>query len=89
MTEHQLKTWPDHFRAVMSGKKTLEIRRDDREPRFAEGDVLHLCEWDPASGEYTSAELRRRVTHVLPGGQFGLAEGFVALSIALADAGQS
>jgi Domain of unknown function (DUF3850)/Antitoxin VbhA len=79
MTEHELKTWPEHLQAVKRGVKTLEIRRDDR--GYQAGDVLHLREWEPNGKGYGGEELRVRVTHVLPGGQFGLVDGYVAMSI--------
>jgi hypothetical protein len=42
---HRLKSWPDNFRAVLSGRKRFEIRRDDRP--FRSGDVAFLEEFDP------------------------------------------
>ena len=42
---HTLKIAPAHFDAVVSGQKTLEIRRED-DKTFAVGDVLILKEWD-------------------------------------------
>lgn len=79
MIVHQLKTWPKHFRAIRSGHKTLELRRNDRD--FQVDDTLLLREWDPIGETYTGNEHEVRVTHVLPGGAFGLAEGHVAMSI--------
>lgn len=42
---HTLKIAPAHFDAVVSGQKTLEIRRED-DKTFTAGDVLTLQEWD-------------------------------------------
>lgn len=44
---HELKIHPDFFKAVISGKKTFEIRKNDRP--FKEGDLLALNEYD---GQY-------------------------------------
>lgn len=76
---HELKTWPEFYGHVAIGSKRVEVRRNDRD--FAVDDVLHLREYSPSSGLYSGAECYRRVTHIVQGGQFGLAEGFVALSI--------
>lgn len=46
---HTLKVWPQYFDALDSGGKTFELRKDDRTPRFAVGDVLRLREWDPTT----------------------------------------
>lgn len=86
---HEHKCWPPHWAAVNSGQKRVEIRRDDRGHRA--GDILILREWipfvvgpEPAEdqGDYTGRVCHRQITHVLHGGQFGLAEGYVALSLA-------
>lgn len=80
MTIHELKTWPEHFSAVNDGSKAFELRQDDR--WFEVGDILHLREWSPDSGDYTGRQCSRRVTYLLRGGQFGLTEGHVAMSLA-------
>ena len=41
---HELKTLPECFEAVVSGKKTFEIRKNDRP--FRKGDLLALNEFD-------------------------------------------
>lgn len=43
--KHELKTWPEYFQAVVSGVKTFEVRKNDRQ--FSPGDVLVLQEYDP------------------------------------------
>ena len=42
---HSLKTWPEYFKAVKSGDKTFEIRKDDRQ--FMVGDIIELLEYEP------------------------------------------
>jgi len=81
MKVHELKCWPEYFEAVRAGLKPFEVRKADR--AFTEGDILWLREWaegDPGQ-RYTGRHLRRRVTYVLVGGQFGIAAGYVVLGL--------
>jgi hypothetical protein len=80
--EHELKTWPGPFQAIVDGTKTFEFRRDDR--GFEVGDILDLVEWDPHTKYAVGPEYRRLrvvVTYVLAAG-FGVPPGFVVMSIA-------
>jgi hypothetical protein len=90
---HELKTWPEPFAAVLDGRKTYEIRVNDRDYRV--GDVLRLREWDPTRVPckavgcttthvvgYTGRERRRVVTYMTPGGAWGLPEGLCVLALA-------
>lgn len=80
MTIHELKTWPTMFDAVNSNRKKVELRKADRD--FMAGDVLVLQEWCPTRKQYSGRECRRTVTHVVRNAeQFGLTEGFVAMSV--------
>lgn len=76
---HVLKTHPEPFAAVRARKKWLEIRRSDRD--FKEGDTLWLEEYDPAADCKSGEAEVRIVTHVLPGGQYGIEPGFCAISM--------
>lgn len=77
---HELKTWPESFGHLRTGRKTAELRRDDRGYRV--GDVLRLREWDPTTRSFTGRNAERLVTHVLRDRpEFGLLEGFVLLSL--------
>lgn len=80
MTTHVLKTWPEYYREIVACRKTFEIRADDR-GGFLVGDVLDLHEYQPVSRRYTGRSCRRVVTYVLPGGQFGLAGGYVCMAL--------
>lgn len=82
MTEHDLKTWPIPFDAVVSGAKRYEYRRDDRVPRFEVGDVLLLRRWDPRTRDYTGRWMRRVVTYITRGPDFGVPRGYCIMSIA-------
>jgi len=87
---HQLKTWPQYWDAVASGDKTFEVRRDDR--GFQKGDVVELLRCrhammgtyevalDPVTHKPSNV-LRKRITYVLTGGQFGIEPGFVVLGL--------
>jgi hypothetical protein len=74
--EHKLKTATAFYQALQDGRKTFEIRFNDRDYRV--GDYLHLCQWD---GErFTGRNVWRRVSYVLTWGEFpGLASGYVCM----------
>lgn len=83
---HELKCWPQFFRAIKSGEKRFELRRDDRDQPFRCGDKLRLREWNPNAlapgfGDYTGRALLVHVTYVMAGPAFGVAPGFVCMSI--------
>ena len=78
-TMHELKTWPEYFEAVATGRKTFEVRKADR--LFAVGDVLRLAEWLPVAQDFTGRVCFRRVTYVLRGGHFGIEDGFCVLGL--------
>lgn len=60
MLIHKIKTHIRHFRDILHGAKTFEIRKNDRD--YKVGDMLLLQEWDNG---YTNTELLAKVTHVL------------------------
>jgi len=66
---HKLKIWPLYFVAMLEGKKSFELRRNDR--NFKVGDYLILEEWEPSTKQFTGACLTRRVDYILQGA-FGL-----------------
>jgi len=84
---HELKTDQDVFQALIDGRKTYEIRRDDR--GFSVGDTLTLRETKhtgaemASSGmplEYTGRTTGKVVTHILRGSVYGLLPGWAILS---------
>jgi hypothetical protein len=77
---HDLKTWPRYFGAVMSGAKTFEARKDDRD--FEVGDRLMLREWDAETAHYTGAALERYVTYILRGTEH-VAPGYCILALGI------
>lgn len=74
---HELKTLPPYFEDVLSGRKTFELRQDDR--LWCVGDTLRLREFD--GKDYTGRECNRVITHGLMGPSFGLALGWIILSL--------
>jgi len=76
---HDLKTWPKYFHPVMTGVKTFECLLDDR--NFQVGDRILLREWDPKRKAATGRTLLCEITYKLPGGQFGIEEGWCVLAI--------
>lgn len=82
--EHELKTWTVPYRAVEDGRKPFEFRKYDRD--FREGDTLWLRETTVGGAEYTDRELRRKITYILLGGQFGVPLGYAILGLAPAAA---
>ena len=75
---HELKCWPEYYELVRDGKKSFELRKNDR--YYTEGDLLVLREWEPNSKKYTGYALCAVVTCVVEGGEW-LAPGYVALGI--------
>ena len=66
---HELKILPQFFRAVLEGRKTFEVRKNDRP--FAVGDVVNLHEYDPDyCGGYTGQVWRGVITYVLNDDRF-------------------
>ena len=51
---HELKILPPYFEAVLDGRKTFEIRKDDR--GFQAGDAVTLREYDPRYKGYYQSE---------------------------------
>ena len=89
MLVHELKTRPEPFEEIETGRKTFELRENDR--GFEVGDLLVLREWSfynslvrPGTG-YSGRKTCRRITYMLEGGSspFGgsLAKGWVILAL--------
>lgn len=60
---HELKTIPPYFADVTKGKKTFEVRVNDRD--FQEGDYLTLREFIPTTQNYSGRRCVVRVTYIL------------------------
>ena len=78
MKVHELKVWPQYFKAVLDGSKTFEFRKDDR--GFEVGDILILREFDQGvrdysrqvpiirESSYTGRSVKKRITYIFKGG---------------------
>lgn len=80
MTVYSLKLWSKYFEAVENGRKTFEIRKNDRDYQY--GDILDLGEYDPDKQQYTGRILRTKVTFLLRDPPY-VPEGYVCMSIKL------
>ena len=84
---HTLKTWPQPLEAVRAGKKTFEVRKNDR--NYKVGDFLILMEWNPEELCFTGNEVDVIVTYILKADDipneygFGLTPGTVIMGIKL------
>lgn len=77
LTTHELKCWPEYYGEVEAGRKTFEIRKDDR--GFRVGDKLILREYNPQSQTYTGRSCQRVVTYIT---DFGQSCGYVVMALA-------
>lgn len=78
MKTHNLKCWPEYFGLILRGRKTFELRRNDRD--FKIGDTVELNEWEPEYEQYTGRRIIFSIIGILHGGRFGLEEGYCILS---------
>lgn len=88
MNRHEIKTDPEAYRAVKEGRKTFEIRFDDR--GYEVGDLLILRETTSSGAQmkseghpliYTGNYIDCVVQYILRGPVYGLQEGWVIMSI--------
>ena len=83
MSLHELKIWPEYFDAVASGRKTFEVRKNDRD--FRTRDILTLREWSPFSQTYSGRTLDALVTYVTYDPEWGFPPGVCVMAITLRD----
>jgi hypothetical protein len=78
---HEVKCLSIHYRSIERGEKKCEVLRNDRD--YQVGDIMELLELkeDKAGKTYGGEKLCVRITHVLAGGQFGIAGDHVVLSV--------
>ncbi len=76
---HELKCWPESYRAISAETKTHEVRKFDRD--FKVGDLILLREWEPSTSKYTGWSMVVKITYITPPGKFGLPDDVGVLSI--------
>jgi ASC-1-like (ASCH) protein len=81
MNNHFLKTWPEYFRAVKSGRKSFEVRKHDRD--FRVGDIMILDYFNPKTNKYNRRipSITKRITYILKGPAFGIEKGYCVLQL--------
>ena len=74
---HKLKILPEYYSKVISGIKSFELRKDDR--NYKEGDYIQFFEYE--NGEYTGKSSNLFcVQYILRNcPQYGLMDGYVIL----------
>lgn len=84
--EHNIKVWSEYWESLSSGEKTFEVRRDDR--GYQKGDILVLekynreeCRHERLYSTNAKITMRRKITFILTGGQFGIEPGFVVMGL--------
>ena len=77
-TVHELKCWPESFDLIRDGKKTFEIRVNDRNYRTE--DILRLNRYMPKDKYYTGEQIVVEVTSITQG-KWGLPENLCVMSI--------
>ena len=73
---HDLKTWKEFYEAIYDGKKTFEIRKNDRD--FQVGDILVLHEFDTELGEQTGQWCSAEITYMT---EWEQKDGYVVMAI--------
>lgn len=79
MTTHHLKTHSSFYLELVYGRKTFEVRKNDRD--FKVGDILILKEYNVATDKYTGQQKSFFVSSVLYGGQFGIEKEYCVMSV--------
>lgn len=74
---HELKIYPNYFRDVETGRKTFEVRKNDRP--YREGDYVALNEYE--NGKYTGRFILAQIVYMLADEHY-VKKGYCILGIA-------
>lgn len=75
---HELKTLQPYFDDVINGKKTFDVRKNDR--NFKVGDELILREYDREAKSYSGKSVHMEITYILDDPEY-CKNGYVILGI--------
>lgn len=78
MKTHNLKTVNPYFEEVFSGRKTFEMRKNDRD--FQPGDLVILMEYDAWNNSFSGRVIAFKIGYVLYA-YSGLQVDFVVFSL--------
>jgi len=77
---HSIKCVNPFFEDVLAGKKTFEVRKNDR--RYKVGDLLLLHEYNPEREIYMKRRCLVEVTYMIKGSSlYGIRKGYAILGI--------
>lgn len=76
---HALKTWNEYYQLIRDGKKTFELRKNDRD--FKTGDTILLQNYNPDTKKYTGEEMTFDAGYILHGPAFGLKKGYCIIQL--------
>ncbi len=62
---HFVKCWPSSFDLVRSGRKSFEVRKNDRD--YKPGDQVVLAEWSPTTGRTTGEAVTVHIRTIVQG----------------------
>jgi len=79
MQRHELKSWPEYYEPISSGKQPFTLRLNDR--KFAVGDQIEFREWDDRKGSYTGRSCKATITAMLEGAGPGCIPPLRGLSV--------
>lgn len=73
---HYLKILPEYYEAVATGKKSFEIRKNDR--NYQVGDTLVIQEYFPDTDKFSGRSVLREITYIT---EYAQKENYVVMAI--------
>ena len=78
----ELKVLEKYYNDILIGKKTFEVRKNDRDYQVGDELVLYPCN-NVGIINIRLKPLRLKVSFVLQGGQYGIEKGYVVMATKL------